>query len=177
MLGKPHLLSNVPEWIVFLSKLSLMYMPLACASPQLNTAEVKNTTQSKVSHSLCIGPSPSLKTQINRASGKSIGATVPMLVNFVVSTTPSIQFSNVETSSMARNGTNSMSSGSDINGELKDYSGVVFYKKIGGWITLGIIVTGLVFLTVTHFTSIRYVNRHQQIKESFCSNSKAAQSV
>lgn len=175
MLGKPHLLSNIPEWIVFLSKLSLMYMPLACASPQLNTAEVKNTTQ-KISHSLCIGPSPSLKTQINKASGKNTVATVPMLVNFVVST-PSIQFSNVETSSVARNGTNSMSSGLDINGELKDYSGVVFYKKIGGWITLGIIVTGLVFLTVTHFTSIRYVNRHQQMKESFCSNSKAAQSV
>lgn len=176
MLGKPHLLSNVPEWIVFLSKLSLMYMPLACASPQLNTSEVKNTTLNKISHSLCIGPSPSLKTQINKASGKNTVATVPMLVNFVVST-PSIQFSNVETSSVARNGTNSMSSGLDINGELKDYSGVVFYKKIGGWITLGIIVTGLVFLTVTHFTSIRYVNRHQQMKESFCSNSKAAQSV
>ncbi|XP_074617769.1 uncharacterized protein LOC141876857 isoform X2 [Acropora palmata] len=129
MLGKPHLLSNVPEWIVFLSKLSLMYMPLACASPQLNTAEVQNTTQSKISHSLCIGPSPSLKTQLNRASEKNTAATVPMLVNLVVST-PSIQFSNVETSSVARNGTNSMSSGSDINGELKDYSGVVFYKKV-----------------------------------------------
>ena len=104
-------------------------MPLACASPQLNTAEVQNTTQSKISHSLCIGPSPSLKTQLNRASEKNTAATVPMLVNLVVST-PSIQFSNVETSSVARNGTNSMSSGSDINGELKDYSGVVFYKKV-----------------------------------------------
>lgn len=130
MLGKPHLLSNV-QWIVFLSKLSLIYMPLASASPQLNTAEVKSTTttQSKISHSLCIGPSPSLKTQINRASGKNTGTTVPILVNFAVST-PSIQFSNVETGSVPRNGTNSMSSGSDINGELKDYSGVVFYKKV-----------------------------------------------
>lgn len=130
MLGKPHLLSNV-QWIVFLSKLSLIYMPLASASPQLNTAEVKSTTttQSKISHSLCIGPSPSLKTQINRASGKNTGTTVPILVNFVVSTS-SIQFSNVEIGSVPRNGTNSMSSGSDINGELKDYSGVVFYKKV-----------------------------------------------
>lgn len=128
MLGKPHLFRNVPKWFVFLSKLSLIYMPSASASLQLNTAEVESTTQNKMTHSFCIGPSPSLKTQINRASGTNTRTTVPKLVNVVVST-PSIQFSNVATSSLARNGTNNINSGSDINGGQMDYS-VLFYEKV-----------------------------------------------
>ncbi|XP_078371693.1 uncharacterized protein LOC144655334 [Oculina patagonica] len=54
---------------------------------------------------------------------------------------------------------------------------VVFYRKIGGWITLGVVVTALVFLTVTHLSSIHYANKRGQIKEPFCSISQRSKFV
>lgn len=49
--------------------------------------------------------------------------------------------------------------------------------QIGGWITLGVVVTALAFLTVTHFSSIHYVNKRGQIKEPFCSISQRTKFV
>ncbi|XP_022784896.1 uncharacterized protein LOC111325353 [Stylophora pistillata] len=54
---------------------------------------------------------------------------------------------------------------------------VVFYRKIGGWITLGIVSTTLVFLTVTHFSSIYHVNQRGRITEPYCSISQKLQVI
>lgn len=54
---------------------------------------------------------------------------------------------------------------------------VVFYRKIGGWITLGIVSTTLLFLIITHFSSIYHVNQRGRIPDPYCSVSQKSQDI
>lgn len=128
-------------------------------------------------------PSPSLSQHSTGAVQKHLQATADSLNN-------SLSLSRFQTASASPTSQmTKMDSGSNITKNdkkanryyLREYrgedKGVIFYKRIGGWITLGVVITALVFLTITHFSSIRQVNMREQIREPFCSSPPKPQRV
>lgn len=168
------------HWFAFL-RLGLLYLRAACL--QINTS-ASDVAGNKTSAYIFMEPSPSLRTLVNTGALIVHVRTASFQLNNDIPSRSTLKDFKMSASLVVTTQLNSVSSLSTGSKKAKTPSvaveedhGVVFYKKIGGWITLGIVITALVFLTVTHFTSIHQFNRGQRVKEPFCANPKKPQPV